>query len=716
MTACSTSPGRASWLAAALAALAAPPLAAQGNPPPTPLPPVEVTVTRDANRSVLDLPFAISTTSPDSSRPGQRKTGIDETLFLLPGVTVAKRDNPAQDPRIAIRGFGARSAFGVRGVRVLRDGMPITLPDGQTPVDYLDLEMVSAVEVIRGSASALYGKAAGGVVDLRSGPFPTDPITGQARAFGGSYGLRRWVGRAGGTAGPVQYDGYLGRTTQDGYRDYAHQTITSASGRAAARVSGTQLTLQAIYFDEPEAQDPGALTKAQFDSAPRMADPFWVRRGVRKDVSQGQVGLTAERAVGAGEVSASVYGGWRDLFNARPSNPPGNITIDRASYGASFRATAPFRVTGIEHRLMLGVDAQAVNDDRSQRGNCIGITAPDRGCTAEILGAGLAEGVLMLDQTEKVSSVGPFVRDEIAIGDRLRLFLGARADYVKFEVDDHFINAQNPDDSGDRTLSAVSPMAGAVVRVGLLHAVYANVSTAFETPTMTELGTQPSGEAGLNRDLDPQRATTYETGVKGVLFNRLRYDVAGFATLVRDELIRFEVPGIAGRQYYRNAGRTKRLGAELGLAALAGPLELGLSYSYSDFTFEEYALTTNGVTTDFAGNRIPGIPLNQLQASVTGHLRRSYGHLFATVEGQLQGSAFANDTNTVRVPGFEVMNLRLGGTAVFGRPWLSPVVGIQNVFDRKYISYVNINANAGKYFEPAQGRVVYVGLTLAAGR
>jgi iron complex outermembrane receptor protein len=691
--------------------------AAQGGgaPPPT-LPPVEVTVTRDAGRSILELPFAISITAPDSLRPGQRKLGLDETLLLLPGVTVAKRDNPAQDPRIAIRGFGARSAFGVRGVRVLRDGMPITLPDGQTPVDYIDLEMVSGVEVIRGSASALYGNAAGGVIDLRSAPFPVAPLAVQARAFGGGFGLRRWVGTAAGTSGAFKYQGHVGRTTQDGFRDFANQTVTTASGRAVMAAGRTELTLQALYFDEPDADDPGALTRAQFDSAPEMADPFWKLRGVRKDVSQGQVGLSARRPVGAGEITAAVYGGWRDLVNVRPTNPPGYITIDRMSYGASLRGIAPVRVLGLEHRLSAGVDVQAVDDDRMQQGNCVAISAPQRGCPQTALDAGQEIGDVMLDQGEKVASIGPFLRDEIVLGDRWRVVLGARADYVKFEVDDRFISETNPDDSGDRTLQKVSPMAGVVARVGLLHAVYANVSTAFETPTMTELSTQPDGSAGLNRDLDPQRATTFEIGMKGVVLGRVRYDVAGFSTTVRDELIRFEVPTIAGRQYFRNAGRTERTGAELGLQALLGAFELGAAYSYSDFTFDQYTLTTGGVTTDFAGKRIPGIPLNQFQAAVTGHLRRPFGDLFATIEGQLQSSTFANDTNTVRSPGYEVANVRVGGTAVFGRPWLSAVVGVQNVFDRRYVSYVNINANAGKYYEPAQGRLVYAGLTLATGR
>src|SRR5688572_6617 len=175
----------------ALVAAPGPAMAAQDTTAAARLPTVQVTVTRESARAPLELPYAITTVRPDSLRPGARKLSLDETLLLIPGIAVANRSNPTQDPRITIRGFGARSAFGVRGVRVLRDGIPLTLPDGQTPVDYLDLESVGSIEVIRGAASALYGNASGGVIDLRSEAVPSSPFGGSLRASGGSYGVRR---------------------------------------------------------------------------------------------------------------------------------------------------------------------------------------------------------------------------------------------------------------------------------------------------------------------------------------------------------------------------------------------------------------------------------------------------------------------------------------------------------------------------------------------
>src|SRR3954470_8976512 len=176
-----------------VAADIAPPAARSQDTAATRLAPVVVEVGRGARRSLLDLPYAITVQTPDSTRPGQRHASLDEALWLIPGLSVSNRNNPSQDPRISIRGFGARSAFGVRGIRVLRDGLPLTLPDGQTPVDYLDLESVGSIEVMRGSASSLYGNAGGGVVDIRTSDPPPVPVSGEVRAWTGAFGSRRLV-------------------------------------------------------------------------------------------------------------------------------------------------------------------------------------------------------------------------------------------------------------------------------------------------------------------------------------------------------------------------------------------------------------------------------------------------------------------------------------------------------------------------------------------
>src|SRR3954471_4530478 len=217
-------------LAGVLFAGAAAPTRAQDTAT-TRLQPVVVEVGRGTRKSLLDLPYAVTAQTPDSMRPGQRHLGLDEALWLVPGLTVSNRNNPSQDPRISIRGFGARSAFGVRGIRVLRDGIPLTLPDGQTPVDYLDLESVGRVEVMRGSASSLYGNAGGGVIDLRTSAPPPLPVAATARMWQGAFDTRRYVAKIDGEAAGFGYQGNLARTESEGYRDYSRQRSNNGFAR-----------------------------------------------------------------------------------------------------------------------------------------------------------------------------------------------------------------------------------------------------------------------------------------------------------------------------------------------------------------------------------------------------------------------------------------------------------------------------------------------------
>jgi iron complex outermembrane receptor protein len=661
-----------------------------------------VTVTRDVERSPLDLPYAITSIRPDSLAPGQTHVFVDQTLSLLPGVTVANRTNPSQDTRISIRGFGARSQFGARSVRILRDGMPLTLPDGQTPIDYLDLESVGRIEVIRGTASSLYGNASGGVIDLRSTEAPDVPFAVQARSFTGSGDLRRNVGLFGGSAGGATYIGNIGRTTSDGYRAYSQQQLTNAFFRGTAEMRGTQFALIGMGLDMPVAQNPGALTLAQVDSAPEMADPASVLKRARKAVHQVQVGLSARRPLrGSGEIVAQLYTGTRSLFNPLTYAVVG---VGRHQGGAGAHVTLPVTMGGVANRFSAGADAQWLNDARKNWANCDGVATATASCQSP----GVEQGALQLDQRELVSSFGPYLRDEVEVG-RLRATAGVRADQVRFQLRDAFLS-DGRDDSGERTLHAVSPMLGLAARLSPLHSVYVNVGSAFETPTTTELGNQADGSAGLNRDLKPQFSTTYEAGAKGLVLTRVQYDAALFDTEVRDELIPFEVPGGNGRTYYRNAGRTRRQGAEVELGTEVGPLSLTTAYALSHFRFRNFV---NG-TAQYGGNAIPGIPEHQLQASATWR----FSHAFVLGEAVTKSKVYVNDANAAAAPAFAVFNARVGGTAVFGRPWLSPVFGVQNLFDKHYVGSVALNASgataaATKFYEPAPGRTWYIGLSAA---
>jgi len=666
----------------------------------TRLEPVVVEVGRGAHRSLLRLPFAVTAQTPDSMRPGQRHLSLDETLWLIPGLSVSNRNNPSQDPRISIRGFGARSAFGVRGIRILRDGIPLTLPDGQTPVDYLDLESVGRVEVMRGSASSLYGNAGGGVVDIRTSEPLQTPISAAVRAWNGGFRSRRFVAKLAGAAAGYGYQANASRTESDGYRHYSRQRTNNGFARVSYENEGGTYAIEWLGVHTPVAENPGAITRAQFDADSRTADPLSVRKSARKAVTQSQFGLTARRFGDRAEVEASGYVGTRALDNPLTF---GIVDVGRTMSGGNLRATIPFSLLRADQRFTIGMEAQLQNDLRRNFTNCNDIPRPTTP-TATCPDTGVERGTLTLNQREIVSSLGSYIRNEVDLGERYTLTLSARADAVRFQVKDKLISATNPDDSGRRLLDAVSPMFGFLARLSDSHSAYANVSSAFETPTATELGNQPSGAAGINRDLKAQRSTTYELGLKGVGALALQYNAALFATAVHDELIPFDIPASGGRRYFRNAGRTSRRGFELGIGAAIAPIEIGGAYTYANYRFVDFTVDT----AHYAGNQIPGIPRQTFQASASLHA------LFATLvtETTVADRVFVNDANSESAAGYSLFNARIVSSATLGKSAAELTLGVQNLFNKRYISSVSVNAAGGKFYEPGSLRSFYLGLSL----
>lgn len=669
----------------------------------TTIAPVVVTVTRGSGQSILKSPFAVTVTRPDSARPGQRHTAIDETLALIPGVAVTNRNNPSQDARISIRGFGARSTFGVRGVRVLRDGMPLTLPDGQTPLDYMSLESVGRIEVMRGAASALYGNASGGVIDIRSATPSTKPISASLHQWLGGNSFERTAIDASGTVGRGFYRGDVAHSRSDGARVHSRQRGTTGFARGGLNVGATSLALTVLALDNPLSENPGALTADQLRADPEQADGQSVQRDARKAVHQIQLGLSADRAWKSGDASISLFGGARSLDNPLTFAV---VEVGRNSYGVSAHASQSVPFGNLANRVSAGAEVQTQNDLRQNFAACAD-TVP-RTVTASCPSISSERGIVTLDQRELVSSAGIYASDELTLTDRAALTVGIRADNVSFEVRDRLISSTNPNDSGKRTMGAVSPVAGLVFRVTPEHSVYANIAGAFETPTATELGNHPDGSAGINQSLNPQKSITAEIGAKGFVGTHARYDAAVFSTRVNDELVPFEIPNSNGRRYFRNAGKTTRRGAEAGAEVIQGPASLMAAYSYSAFHFDSY--TTGGVVYD--GNTIPGVPKHHWQTA----LKLSNRVGFAVAEAEGAGRVLLDDANTTHGPGYTVANFRIGSAELQRAPRLSVTAGVQNAFDRRYAASVAINAARSKYFEPATTRNFYVGVTISSGR
>jgi iron complex outermembrane receptor protein len=656
---------------------------AAGSPPMD-----ELTVTSPRTaKSLVEVPAAISVVERQAIQRGRPQVDLGEALQRVPGLVIRNRSNFAQDLRIAIRGFGARSSFGIRGIRVLVDGIPATLPDGQTQVDNIDLASAERIEVIRGPSSSLYGAAAGGVIRIESESAPEQPFVSGRFAIG-EYGFRKYQAKAGGRLGPFDYLLSLSRLEVDGYRDHSRSENILLNSRFRFRIDETSdVGLVFNNVHSPTADDPGGLTAMEVRSDRRQAAPRNLLFDTGESVDQQQLGLVYAKRFGEHhEIEAHNHYVWRQFDNRLPFESGGSVDLDRFFAGGGLRYVYAARPFGRENRLMLGFEVDAQRDVRKRFDNDAG-----------------SRGDLRLDQDENVTSFGLYAQDELRLLEDLELTVGLRYDRVDFDVDDGF--ESDGDDGGDLLFDEVSPRAGLVWSPHPAVHVFANVSTSFETPTTTELA-NPGGEGGFDPDLDAQTAVGYELGLKGFVAGRLSYEVVGFHIDVEDELVPFEVPSMPGREFFENAGRSKRSGLELALALQpCDGLTTSLAYTFSHFRFDRFRTPAGS----FDGNDIPGIPRHQVWAEI------AYDHpwgFYAAWEILYADGVYADNANRVKSDGYVVANLRAGFKRRFGGWELGPFLGVRNLFDEKYLDNVRLNAGFGRSFEPAPEVNVYGGVAL----
>ncbi len=649
------------------------------------LEPLQVTVTRLPAR-IADVPYAVSALSAPDELRGRVTAGMDEVLATVPGVYVANRYNPSLDQRVSIRGFGSRSAFGVRGVKILLDGVPQTLPDGQGQLTNVELSSVGDIEVLRGSASSLYGNASGGVINLKTAPPDPTQLTPVARFVAGAYNTVKW--RAGVSApvgrGTVAVTG--AQSVTDGYRQHSEAELRQVGLRFEQEVTpGTRLLLTAHLADDPVLDNPGSLTRDQVAADPRQANARNLAADAGKAVTQGQVGVTLSRQFATGgalDLTAFALG--RDLENPLSF---AYISIDRRAFGFRGSVVKPLAVGSRRPRVSLGFDLQRQRDDRVN-------WDPDR---TEI----------RLDQLERVTELGPFIQVAVDVVPRATLTLGSRFDRVSFSADDRLLT--DGDNSGERVMSAWSGSAGLVVRAVAALQPYVNVSTSFETPTTTELVNRPTGAGGFNPDLDPQEATHFELGFRGRHENIFRYSAAVFQANVRDELISFEVPTVPGRSFFQNAGAARHRGVELQTAIRPVPsLTVISAYTFADYRFTDF-VTEDGT---FDGNRLPGIPRQNLHWSIRLDVPSGF---WVASDQTFSSSYYADDANTSEAENdsWFITNVRGGWEGNVGGWKVAPFAGVLNLFDEEYVGSVTVNAGFGRYFEPAPPRNAYVGLELS---
>lgn len=655
------------------------------------LQPIVVTAPR-VDTLITEVPAAISVVESDDIQLAQPTLGLDESLVRIPGIFSQNRFNFAQDLRLSIRGFGARAAFGIRGIRIVVDGIPATLPDGQSQVDSLDLGSTQRVEVMRGPASALYGNASGGVIHIITEEGPETPFV-EARTTHGEYGLWKMQLKSGGQTGPLNYLFNTARLEYGGYRDQSRTESVVFNGKLRFDIDdASELTALINILDSPRADDPGGVSREDIEMEGRRAAAAVNRENqTGEEVSQQRFGLIYRRALGAlHDVQVNGYFTARQFRGAIPFRVVG---FDRHFVGGGIQYGYRGELFGRKSRLTVGLDVQHQVDRRKNYTNDNGEPGDE----------------LLLNQDEKVTSVGPYIQEELGLLDNLTLVLGGRYDNVRFQVDDFFLT-DGDDDSGSRTFDQLTGRFGLLYRPQPEVNVYVNIAQSFETPSTTELVNRPPDDqshdpGGLDPDIDPQKAINYEMGVKGRVFHRLSYELALFYILLRDELIPFEEQG---RTFFRNAGKSKRYGLELGLGfEMMQGLRTSLAYTYLHAEFREFG-QDNGE--DLDGNDVPGLPDHQIHAEI--FYRHDWG-FYGGFDVLHVSDFFVNDANTEKNSAYTVANLRLGYDYIWEHWTLAPFLGIQNLFDEAYNSNVRINAFGGRFFEPAPELNVYGGLSVA---
>jgi iron complex outermembrane receptor protein len=671
---------------------------AQADPVPATLDPVVVTATKSAERS-FDVPASIDVIDGATIREAQPAINLSEPLVRVPGVFAANRSNYAQDLQISSRGYGARATFGVRGVRLYQDFIPATMPDGQGQTGSFSLLSAKSIEVLRGPFSTLYGNASGGVISVFTEDPAAKPFVEGTLSLGSFTTYNAGI-KASGVAGAVGYVVAANRFDTDGYRQHsaAQRDLVNAK-LVFAPTTQTRVTVIGSSQHQPDSQDPLGLTQAQVDADPRQADPVALLFNTRKTVNQMQGGVAVEQDLSSSAmVRVTGYGGTRQigqylaLTGIGPTSSGGVVNLDRNYGGVGARFIVRGDWAGAPWLLTLGADGDRLREKRQGFVNNFG-----------------EQGALRRDEDDTVGSVDAYAELTWHVLPWLSVTGGVRTSRVNYDSDDHYVVGPNPDDSGSRSYTNTSPIAGIVWHATSTLNVYASYGQGFETPTFAELAYKPVG-AGLNLALDPATSTSVEMGIKWLPTPRQRLNVALFAADTDQEIVVDTAPG--GRTTYRNASKTRRRGFEaVWDADLGAGFTAHANYSYLKATFVDGFLTGLPPVEVPAGARLPGVPPQQAYGVLAWTPGGFYG-LSVAGEVQYVGKVYANDRNTASAPAYTIGNARVSFAQSSGNVRLTEYVRLNNIANVQYIGSVIVGDTNSRYFEPAPGRNWFAGVTL----
>ncbi|MDB3862195.1 TonB-dependent receptor [Flavobacteriaceae bacterium] len=629
------------------------------------------------NTSRFLMPGSISAVNLVSLQGFQQQLSLQEYLRSVPGLFSLNANNYAQDLRLSIRGFGSRAAFGIRGVKIIVDGIPETTPDGQGQLDNLPLGLLSRLEVLRGPSASLYGNAAGGVLYLTT----LDSLEGEVikfRATLGSYTYQNYqlTTHVKGKATTALF--HINRTTTDGFRTFSglEQNVFNAKIKHSLN-SRSSLNFQLNYTNSPKAEDAGGLTLEETTTYFRQARQRNVDYDTFEKIDQLKLGMHWKQQWGTQwSLDSYAFYSFRDFYGKLPFENGGIVDLFRNYYGVGTRLNYEEMQTGFTHRWQLGLER---NDQRDQRDRFMNL----RG----------SQGERTFSQLERFGNFGASLLDELQ-WEKILVRTALRFDYQTLGADSE-IETQE--------YTVLNPSIGLSYALAENHRLFANFSTSFETPTLSELSANPSGEEGLNLNLNPSKAINFELGWKTQNPSGF-FEATGFYIKSSNEILPYELEAFPGRSFYRNAGATDRYGLEVAAAYQWNPWKIEASLTQAQYQFVEETKEEN-----LGGMALPGIPNSQafLQLSYKSNSDWKW-----VLSGEHIGQFYANNSNSVAINSFQKLRFQTQKTVKLSWGNFDFFGGINNLLDVTYYDNIRLNAFGGRFYEPAPRRNFYLGIQL----
>ncbi len=663
---------------------------------------VVISASRAAQRS-FDAPAAVEAVEREAIQSAGPQVNLSESLNRVPGLTILNRQNYAQDLQVSIRGFGARSAFGIRGIRLLIDGIPATTPDGQGQGSSIALTSTERIEVLRGPLALMYGNSAGGVIQAWTREAPEVSELG-VQYYTGSYGLRRSDVQVAGRVGTVGLVADYGTFSTDGYRDNSAAERKQFNSKISfGPDAGTRVNVVFNHFDMPLAEDPGGLTATQLAADPTQAGSNTVARRVRKIVTQSQAGTTITHELGADRsITARAYYGTRDnlqfqtgVFGVTPNGAW--VGLDRSYYGLGLQYNALSRLGATPVRWVAGYEFDRSREHREGGAAALG----EKTSTTR-------------SEDNQAENSDVFAQGTALLSERWSVTGGLRHSTVRFISEDYYL-ADGRDGSGQMRYSATNPVLGLTWHARETLNVYANYGKGFETPTLAEVAYRESGGAVLaefNPSLKAATSRHYEAGLKWAPGAGTRLDFTVFQITTSDEVV--VARNASGQTAFTNAPGTERRGVELSGRTLVHPqVSLSLAATAIDARYSQtFSYVSAGTPfTVLADSRLPGIPQNYIfsellwssQAQQAARVVQRTGTR-AGLEIVSAGRLYANDSNVDSAEGYTVFHLKASHGWAVGKGSLTAYARIDNVDDKAYVGSVIVNQAASQFYEPAPGR------------